>query len=35
VSVVFKPLYKHIAYATLNLTVGGNVRVVGLYGTGF
>lgn len=35
VSVVFKPAWKSIAYATLKLTVGGAVRVVGLNGTGF
>jgi len=35
VSVVFTPAWKSIAYATLNLTVGGSVRVVGLNGTGF
>lgn len=35
VSVVFKPKYKNTAYATLRLNVGGSVRVVGLYGTGF
>lgn len=35
VSVVFKPAWKSIAYATLSLTVGGSVRVVGLNGTGF
>lgn len=34
VSVVFTPAWKSIAYATLNLTIGGSVRVVGLYGTG-
>lgn len=34
VSVVFTPAYKTTAYATLNLTVGGSVKVVGLFGTG-
>jgi hypothetical protein len=34
VSVVFKPAYSNIAYATLELKVGGSWKVVGLFGTG-
>jgi hypothetical protein len=34
VSVVFTPLYPNTAYATLDLKVGGSVKVVGLFGRG-
>jgi hypothetical protein len=34
VSVVFTPAYKTTSYATLDLKVGGSVKVVGLFGTG-
>lgn len=34
VNVVFTPAYKTIAYATLELKLGGSVKVVGLFGTG-
>ena len=34
VSVVFTPLYPNTAYATLDLIVGGSVKVVGLFGRG-
>lgn len=34
INVTFKPAYRAIAYATLNLTIGGSLKIVGLYGTG-